>query len=82
MTTNRSVSVVLAGIACIGALFAGMGLHQGLMGSVDLLIAWVQTTWSGHQIETAMLFAGPLSMVFLALGLALMFASLRFGKPQ
>ena len=56
-------------------MFAALLLHEGLLKGGDLLVDWILTRWSGQQIDAAMEYVFPLSLVSLALSLALTFAS-------
>lgn len=73
MTTRiRIMALALAVSGGTCAVFAAFFLYAGFLGSADMLAEFIKTKLSGEQIKAIMLYAGPLSLILIALSLALM----------
>lgn len=82
MMRNRTMALALA-VVCGGfAILAAFWLHAGLLEGAVLLADAVKSNWSGKQLEAFMQYAGVLSLILVALSLALMFGPSRHAKPQ
>ena len=82
MTRTQTKALVLAVVCGTCAIFAAFWLHAGLLGGAVLLANAVKTNWSGEQLEAFMQYAGPLSLIIVALSLAMMVGASRHAKKQ
>lgn len=82
MTRTQTKALALSVVCGTCAIFAAFWIHAGLLGGAVLLADAVKTNWSGEQLEAFMQYAGPLSLILVALSLAMMFGSSRHAKQQ
>ena len=82
ITRTQTKALALAVVCGTCAIFAAFWLHAGLLGGTVLLADVVKTNWSGEQLDAFMQYAGPLSLILVALSLALMFGSSLHAKQQ
>ena len=82
MTRAQTKALALAVVCGTCAIFAAFWLHTGLLGGAVLLADAVKANWSREQLEAFTQYAGPFSLILVALSLALMFGSSRHSKQR
>lgn len=82
MTRTRTMALAIAVVCGTCAILAAFWLHSGLLRGGDVLADVVRTSWSRDQIKAFMQHAGPVSLLLVALGLAMMFWSTLRAKKQ
>ena len=82
MLRVRVLAFALACLASICTTAAAFLLNVGLPRGADVLADWLMTYWSGRQIEAALQYAVPGSLLLITLSLSLVFTSLLKVKKQ
>jgi hypothetical protein len=82
MTRTRTTALAFAAFCSTCAILAAFLLHAGSLKSGVLLAEVVKTSWSVEQIEAFIQYAGPLSMLMVALSLAMMVWSTLRARKQ